>query len=32
MRAKEEMSPKAYAKFLKHIEVAKSAYVEDDED
>lgn len=32
MRAKEEMSEKAYAKFLKHIEVAKAAYVEDDEE
>ncbi len=32
MRAKEEMSPKAYAKFLKLVEQAKKAFDEEDDD
>ncbi|QMV45138.1 helix-turn-helix transcriptional regulator [Cohnella cholangitidis] len=31
MRAKEEMSPKAYAKFLKLVEQAKKAFDEDED-
>lgn len=32
MRAKEEMSPKAFARFLKHVELAKKTYVEEDDE
>lgn len=32
MRAKEEMSPKAYAKFIKLVEQAKKAFDEEDDD